>query len=79
MKIPAKILRANFWREDTTYTEYKFNKKMYKDCYEYIHFWQNKEGKWKCFKIYLEKGNSLWYAWTKGQRSYDKFEGEIER
>lgn len=80
MKIPQKILKGEFAGvQENTYTEYKFNKKIYKDCYEYIHFWKNGEGKWKCFKIYLEKGNNIWYAWTgKIKWTTFKFIGEIE-
>lgn len=75
-KIPKIIKKPNLYTEDTTYTTYKYSKKMYKDCYEYIHFWRNYEGKWKCFKIYLEKGNNLWYEWQehlKGKKTHHKF------
>lgn len=61
--LPKVILVADTCIGNPTYTEYKFNGKVYKGCYEYIHFWINGEGKWKCFKKYLEVGNDIYSAW----------------
>lgn len=70
MKIPKIIKTPNTYLDlmyknaDPGYTTYKFNKKVYEGCYEYIHFWRNRPtDKWKCFKIYLEKGNNLYREW----------------
>lgn len=62
-KIPKRILSPNTYpinKEKVNYTEYKFHHKEYEGCYCYIHWWQNGDGKWKPFKIYLEKGNRLY-------------------
>lgn len=63
MKIPKIIKKPETFTENPPYTTFKFNKEVYKGCYEYIHFWRNGEGKWKCFKIYLEKGNNIYNQW----------------
>lgn len=67
-KIPKAIKIANSYNyldgyTEPEYTYYKFNKWCYDNCAEYIHFWRNGEGKWKCFKKYLEPGNTLYYEW----------------
>lgn len=65
MKIPKRILSPNTYpinNNAVNYTEYKYHHKEYENCYCYIHWWYNGQ-KWKCLKIYLEKGNRIYYEY----------------